>query len=1073
MKRVSFIRFIRGVALASACGLISTAAISAPAKWVLDAPKSSISFVAVKNINTAETFNFTQLQASVSNNGETVLSVPLSSISTGVDIRNSRMQALLFETHYLPNLHLTATLPPTLLDSLAPGSSVIQPLTTTLTLHGIRKEITLDTLIIKQAADKVSITPRKPIIINSADFDMNGGVEALRAIASLITISEKVPVYFRLHLTTNATGTESLTLPSPPPSPLGLVGSISTATKTAALVWTDTSTTETGFLVRRRGADGRWGTLTKTNANTVTYSDVLQTPGSFDYKLIAVTESIPSVATAPVSLTLGAPSSSSTSQVTASSSSARSSTAATSSSAGSGDATRGKSLFASMGCASCHGNDGTGIYKLNPAKATYSYKNNGKQQDLASYINDWMPEGSPSECTGQCALDIAAYLRTWNTASSGASSSTTTGTSLPLSHQSALRKVKNILTGLAPTEQELARPQTPQELQLLIDSWMQTPEFKEKMLFFFANVFQQSSISIPDFYNQLRNRPGAFNLAYGIYGDTALPQLFKNMNESFARTAVHFAETGRPLSDLLTTDEIMMTTALKSLYMQIEANWDTASNPNVMKWKFNYGRRPALADSLNPNSPDYMVFGHEAPASVTAERSFSDNCNGNTSLVAQYPGNVYLFHLLLGHVGRDRGAGPGMTNTGCWERATKPYFTASDLSDWKLVKVVKGTRIEPWDLIKLRASGNSLPSSAPRISFFTTPAFMAVWNTNDSNSHRVTVNQALLSALGMGFTSASQSIPIPPNTAAVDGNHAVNTTECFACHKSLDPMRQFFDNWYLPTDKPKGGTGTGPQPSFGFANVTGNGRTLVDFGNFIKQVTDEAVTGDVINRFALEMTQKLCYFANSAKCEETDPEMRRIAREFERGGFNFKQLVSNMYSSPLVTAKTATATADKNGVNISILRRDQLCQALSNRLGVTDICKIALPLRANLSRLGLLAGALPYDTFSRGVAEPVTPSDPNIFYRGASELLCEAVAAQVVDNNTNRIFSSADPEGALLVMTTKVMALPPNDPKHASALSILRTHYNNAVSRGATKTNALRSTFSAACQAPSSLGVGI
>ena len=37
-----------------------------------------------------------------------------------------------------------------------------------------------------------------------------------------------------------------------------------------------------------------------------------------------------------------------------------------------------------------------------------------------------------------------------------------------------------------------------------------------------------------------------------------------------------------------------------------------------------------------------------------------------------------------------------------------------------------------------------------------TPAFLAVWNTNDSNSHRVTVNQALLVALGQGFTSAAQ-----------------------------------------------------------------------------------------------------------------------------------------------------------------------------------------------------------------------------------------------------------------------------------------------------------------------------
>ena len=291
--------------------------------------------------------------------------------------------------------------------------------------------------------------------------------------------------------------------------------------------------------------------------------------------------------------------------------------------------------------------------------------------------------------------------------------------------------------------------------------------------------------------------------------------------------------------------------------MQIEANYDTASNANVMKWRYNYGRRPALADTLNPNSPDYMVFGYEAPTTITADRKFTDNCNGDSSLEAQFPGNVYLFHVLLGSVDRDTGTGPGMSDTPCWERATKPYFTPQDLSDWKMVKIVRGTRIEPWELIKLRASGNTLPSAAPRISYFTTPAFLAVWNTNDSNSHRVTVNQALLVALGQGFTSAAQSIPVPPNTAAVDGNHAVSTSECFACHKSLDPMRQFFKNWYNDNDKPKTGTaaGSGAQPSFGFGDVAGNGKTLLEFGQFIKQVNDESVAGDKINRFALEMTQ--------------------------------------------------------------------------------------------------------------------------------------------------------------------------------------------------------------------------
>lgn len=647
----------------------------------------------------------------------------------------------------------------------------------------------------------------------------------------------------------------------------------------------------------------------------------------------------------------------------------------------------------------------------------------------------------------------------------------------PLSTEAALRKVKNVLTGLAPTDEELAGATSREALRALVDGWMQTPEFEEKMLFFFQNTFQQSSLSINDFWFQLRNRPGAFNLSYGIYGDTAFPMLFQNMKESFARTAIRFVAEGRPLSELLTTDEFMMTTALKSLYMQIEANWDTASDPNVMTWRYNYGRRPSLANTLDPNHADYMRFGYEAPTIITRGRVFDDNCNGNQNLESVWPGNVYLFHLMLGHVGRDNGNNSqSRTNpkTGCWERATKPYFTPADLSDWQMVKIVKGNRIEPWNLIALRNSGGTLPSRAPRVSFFTTPAFLAVWNTNDSNGHRVTTNQALLAALGLGFTSPDQSIPIPPDTAAVNGEHAVGDSECYVCHKSLDPMRQFFDNWYFTNDKPKGGNGQGPQPSFGFANVAENGATLTDFGGFLLAVIDERVAGDPLSRFALEMTQKLCYFGNSAKCEEHDPEMRRIARVFQQSNFDFAALVRELFSSPLVTASESTSTFEQNGVTISITRRNQLCQALSNRLGIEDICAIELPSPpAPANSRALLAGALPADAFSRGVAAPVTPADPNIFYRGATEQLCESISTLVVDSGDDPVFSSGDSAAAIDTMVTLVMALPPSDPNHDSAVEILARHNAAALDQGASATNALRSTFTAACGSPSSVGLGI
>lgn len=179
-------------------------------------------------------------------------------------------------------------------------------------------------------------------------------------------------------------------------------------------------------------------------------------------------------------------------------------------------------------------------------------------------------------------------------------------------------------------------------------------------------------------------------------------------------------------------------------------------------------------------------------------------------------------------------------------------------------------------------------------------------------------------------------------------------------------------------------------------------------------------------------------------------------------------------SSPLVTATASTATFVQDGVTISIARRDQLCAALSNRLGKTDLCDIAMPTPTNVtSAINKLAGAVPADGFSRGTEFPVTSPNPNLFYRAASELVCEAVALKVVDAATGSVFSSANVTVAIEDMVVKVMGLPDSDPNHAAVVKALQSHYDAATAAKATATNALRSTFSAACQSPTTLAFGI
>nr|BAO65794.1 YceI family protein [uncultured bacterium] len=184
---------------------------------------------------------------------------------------------------------------------MAAGSTATQSVTGNLTLHGVVKSVVFDALVVKHSSGSVSFSPRKPIVINSTDFDLNFGIESLRNIMSLTSIGEKVPVYFKMFLSnSNPSNTPAISLATAPAAPLSLSGTA--VTSGANLNWADASATETGFLVRRKGADGRWATATNTAANSVSYLDALTESGTYDYKVISYTDSIPSAATTAVSV---------------------------------------------------------------------------------------------------------------------------------------------------------------------------------------------------------------------------------------------------------------------------------------------------------------------------------------------------------------------------------------------------------------------------------------------------------------------------------------------------------------------------------------------------------------------------------------------------------------------------------------------------------------------------------------------------------------------------------------------------------------------------------------------------
>src|SRR5262245_58828517 len=76
--------------------------------------------------------------------------------------------------------------------------------------------------------------------------------------------------------------------------------------------------------------------------------------------------------------------------------------------------------------------------------------------------------------------------------------------------QAYVAKVKNLLSGLQPTDGEVsAVRKDPEALRGLIMQWTALPEYRAKMLDFFRNAFQQNHVQLAALQNSV-GLPGGF-----------------------------------------------------------------------------------------------------------------------------------------------------------------------------------------------------------------------------------------------------------------------------------------------------------------------------------------------------------------------------------------------------------------------------------------------------------------------------------------------------------------------------------------------------------------------------------
>tara|TARA_B100000700_G_scaffold270048_1_gene311904 strand:+ start:144 stop:719 length:576 start_codon:yes stop_codon:yes gene_type:complete len=179
--------------------LIVLLPLTARAGWVLDGPKSEISFISIKNLSIAETHEFRNLSGTLDNEGNLEIKIPLSSVETKIPIRNERMKKMLFETSKFANALITSNIDLSFSKGASVGEIIQRKENFSIDLHGFQQKKEAYVAVTLEKSGVVRVDSIRPIIVNASSHELSAGIDALRVVAKLSSIAESVPVSFNLY----------------------------------------------------------------------------------------------------------------------------------------------------------------------------------------------------------------------------------------------------------------------------------------------------------------------------------------------------------------------------------------------------------------------------------------------------------------------------------------------------------------------------------------------------------------------------------------------------------------------------------------------------------------------------------------------------------------------------------------------------------------------------------------------------------------------------------------------------------------------------------------------------------
>jgi hypothetical protein len=168
--------------------------------WTLLPDQSSLSLDIVKAETVHETFSLRFQTGKVGPDGKMDLQIDLNSIETNIDIRNERMRVHLFDLAKWPTAQVQSQIDLTQFQDLKIGKNKVSTDDIQLLFNGISMVYDVETSVSRISETQISIQNTKPVIITASELEFTSGLEKLRQLAKLPSISPKVEVNFTLVL---------------------------------------------------------------------------------------------------------------------------------------------------------------------------------------------------------------------------------------------------------------------------------------------------------------------------------------------------------------------------------------------------------------------------------------------------------------------------------------------------------------------------------------------------------------------------------------------------------------------------------------------------------------------------------------------------------------------------------------------------------------------------------------------------------------------------------------------------------------------------------------------------------